>query len=89
MTDNDDVSLQERLGIGCGDSACIFGRPAGMATNGGCRCFRNVPPLQRVEIHAGIRRLREIASMESTGGKVLAALRCVLDRAQCYQEVCR
>lgn len=25
--------------LGCGDSGCIFGRPGGMATNGGCRCF--------------------------------------------------
>jgi len=23
----------------CGDSSCVFGRPGGMATNGGCRCY--------------------------------------------------
>jgi len=24
----------------CGDNSCAFGRTGGMATNGGCRCFR-------------------------------------------------
>lgn len=24
--------------VGCGDNSCIWGRPGGMATNGGCRC---------------------------------------------------
>ena len=24
----------------CGDNSCAFGRSGGMATNGGCRCFR-------------------------------------------------
>lgn len=26
--------------LGCGDSSCIFRKPRGMHTNGGCRCFR-------------------------------------------------
>ena len=25
----------------CGDSGCIYARPGGMATNGGCRCARD------------------------------------------------
>jgi hypothetical protein len=25
--------------VWCGDGSCIFGRPAGMHTNGGCRCI--------------------------------------------------
>lgn len=24
--------------VGCGDNSCLFVRPRGMATNGGCRC---------------------------------------------------
>lgn len=25
--------------VGCGDNSCIWGRPGGMATNGGCQCY--------------------------------------------------
>ena len=25
--------------VGCQDSSCLFKKPKGMATNGGCRCF--------------------------------------------------
>lgn len=28
-------------GLGCGDNSCKYVKPAGMATNGGCRCARN------------------------------------------------
>lgn len=27
----------------CGDNSCIFGAPGGMGTNGGCRCFSDMP----------------------------------------------
>ena len=27
---------------GCGDNSCMFGSPGGMATNGGCRCLKNI-----------------------------------------------
>lgn len=30
--------------LGCGDSSCVFRKPRGMATNGGCRCFKDLPP---------------------------------------------
>lgn len=40
--------------LGCGDSGCIFGRPGGMATNGGCRCFTE-PKSGRDEREARIR----------------------------------
>ena len=26
---------------GCGDSSCLVRKPVGMATNGGCRCFKS------------------------------------------------
>jgi hypothetical protein len=25
--------------VGCGDNSCMFVKPTGMATNGGCRCL--------------------------------------------------
>lgn len=28
--------------LGCGDSGCSVEKPTGMATNGGCRCLRDV-----------------------------------------------
>jgi len=28
---------------GCGNHGCVIEAPVGMATNGGCRCFGNVP----------------------------------------------
>lgn len=36
-----DAELEElgRLASGCGDSSCMWVRPTGMATNGGCRCL--------------------------------------------------
>lgn len=43
---NDDRLTQSLLELhnydGCGDNSCRFKKPAGMATNGGCRCFRNI-----------------------------------------------
>lgn len=33
-------SLNKMFKIGCGDNSCIWGGPGGMATNGGCRCYR-------------------------------------------------
>ena len=27
--------------VGCGDSSCMFKRPSGMCTNGGCRCMKS------------------------------------------------
>jgi hypothetical protein len=33
----------------CGDNSCIFGRPEGMGTNGGCHCFeRGRPELVKI-----------------------------------------
>lgn len=30
--------------VGCADNSCMFIKPKGMATNGGCRCFRQHSP---------------------------------------------
>ena len=37
----DALALIERY-AGCGDNSCMFIKPKGMATNGGCRCFERV-----------------------------------------------
>lgn len=36
----------------CGDNSCLFGGrgKGGMRTNGGCRCFRDLPTKQRIYI---------------------------------------
>lgn len=30
--------------LGCGDNSCRFAKSRGMSTNGGCRCFEDLPP---------------------------------------------
>ncbi|MHA2064808.1 MAG: hypothetical protein ACXABY_10580 [Candidatus Thorarchaeota archaeon] len=35
-----DVFNQAILNLRCGDSGCIFGKPKGMMTNGGCRTLK-------------------------------------------------
>lgn len=44
--------------IGCGDSSCVWGRRGGMATNGGCRCYKDLPYEERHTRHAAVRILR-------------------------------
>jgi hypothetical protein len=44
MTEEQEVQLREAFArcreyVGCGDSSCLFKRPTGMRTNGGCRCI--------------------------------------------------
>lgn len=50
----------------CGDNSCIFGSPGGMATNGGCRCIKNldgrIPTSASIYIHG--RRFRDVAARE-------------------------
>jgi hypothetical protein len=29
--------------VGCSDGHCVFGHPGGMHTNGGCKCWRDLP----------------------------------------------
>ena len=42
--DADHVELRAALAVvgitPCGDNSCMFGTPGGMATNGGCSCFK-------------------------------------------------
>ncbi len=59
------MSTDER--IGCGDGGCVFGRPRGMHTNGGCRCL-DKHDLQSVE---GRQRLKR--SISVLAGRLQAA----------------
>jgi hypothetical protein len=37
----------------CGDTSCLFGgrwTKVGMRTNGGCRCFRDLPAAKRIYV---------------------------------------
>ncbi len=36
------VSLGKMFQIGCGDNSCMWGSRGGMATNGGCRCYKDI-----------------------------------------------
>lgn len=35
--------------LGCGDNSCLFVKPKGMATNGGCRCWEHLGDKGRQE----------------------------------------
>lgn len=50
--------------FGCGDNSCVFGSPGGMATNGGCRCFEEMPRTPegrtaRLRLTRGVLALRQ------------------------------
>lgn len=36
--------------LGCGDNSCVFGRPGGMATNGGCCCLSEAERSSRTHL---------------------------------------
>lgn len=50
----------------CGDNSCLFGGrgKGGMRTNGGCRCFRDLPTKQRIYIE----RMQAALSQRSETG---------------------
>lgn len=55
------VELADKY-VGCGDSACMFARPKGMATNGGCQCVgrgNHKPgvPLALAKVYKAAKRL--------------------------------
>ncbi len=65
-------ALMEELG--CGDNSCIYRRPRGMATNGGCCSLMDSPARARRELQrvvAAVRRLlAESQSGEASGDPV-------------------
>lgn len=46
--------LERSLWDGCGDNSCRYKRPAGMATNGGCRCCEKIEDALRAACLAGM-----------------------------------
>ncbi len=63
------VDALAKVGITpCGDNSCIFGRPGGMATNGGCRCIKNasddrIPTGASIYIQRLAAALREVVAL--------------------------
>lgn len=61
--------------IGCGDNSCWFGRPGGMATNGGCRCWprgvsaANITDTEIQEMRKLVRDLAATLSAIAKGDK--------------------
>ena len=40
--------------LDCGDNSCLFrdhSKPSGIRTNGGCRCFKDLPAKKRHFVH--------------------------------------
>ena len=61
--------------IGCGDNSCVFRilRPAiGMATNGGCRCFKN---LEHWDEHAGEWNRATVRAVQQNTERLASELR--------------
>jgi hypothetical protein len=46
----------------CGDNSCVFGGQdkGGMRTNGGCRCFKDLPTMKRIYVERLYRALRSL-----------------------------
>lgn len=61
-------SLQAVLNehAGCGDYSCVVVRPTGMVTNGGCRCFKDLPQDRRIKVHRLIHALKFLIKGDTT-----------------------
>jgi hypothetical protein len=67
--------------VGCGDSLCLFVRPSGMATNGGCQCLR------RPFVGAALARLFKAASaIGAAGGRLEKADDGIIGSEACWAE---
>jgi hypothetical protein len=53
----------------CGDNSCLFGGAGkgGMRTNGGCRCFKDLPTMKRIYVERLQASLRSPQSAPATG----------------------
>lgn len=60
----------------CGDSSCIFGRPRGMATNGGCRCAARAE--ERHELRNLLRKTAHALRMETADAARWRQARAIL-----------
>ena len=53
--------MQERLGHGCHDRACVIKRTTGQVTNGGCNCLENMGVMERQYVGAMLRAAQDMA----------------------------
>lgn len=75
--------------VGCGDSNCVFGRPKGMATNGGCRCFYDIAdPVVRTHVRRNVGLMTaELAALRIENDAMrMDAEKWQAERAELYQE---
>jgi hypothetical protein len=56
------MAEHEMITLDCGDNSCLFApRPlTGMRTNGGCRCFRDLPTKQRLFVTQTWQRCKKL-----------------------------
>ena len=53
--------------LDCGDSSCLFAKnKRGMRTNGGCRCFRDLPTTKRMFVHKIFNTLKKISNLNDS-----------------------
>ena len=64
MTLKEAVLAVEEVG-GCGDSSCLFTKPKGMATNGGCRCLRDHDRALDRQLRVRLANLFRVAKAEA------------------------
>lgn len=96
------MNLSKLLDIGCGDNSCTFGSPGGMATNGGCRCFKDVDIVpgmadwsiekrkghldMKTQRNAGISCLRTMADSPAIAAALMAIKDQITARARAETE---
>ena len=53
--------------LGCGDHSCMFDKPRGQGTNGGCRCLHSMTDRRaNLRVHRAVARLRaRVAKLEA------------------------
>lgn len=52
--------------LGCGDHSCLFKKPVGVGTNGGCRCLSELPDRKkRRELEQYVVRLQKHAKEQA------------------------
>jgi hypothetical protein len=82
---------------GCGDNSCLFAKPKGMATNGGCQCIKHARPFVAAALAKLYRDVRAYLAAQPTSAPprsaaveradTVAWLRRVEDTTAYWQEI--
>ena len=68
--------------LGCGDHSCMFDKPRGQGTNGGCRCLHSM-----TDRRANLRVRRAVAGLRARVQELEAHLRKIHDRAHAWNNI--